>query len=899
MSDVADRLREVADEIDNLRSDATKAQERAAAREAEVADWIEQWGDTPNPALGLPRNGSAALEEHIELEMWSKPGAEGALCHLCPLAQRPMVPTYVPEEYDGTLLVGEAPGGAEVAKGRGFVGPSGRLLEETYRSRGGHFDRAARTNAVLCRPPAERNPNRPTKDELACCAPRLKAELDQLSPTKTLALGRVAVEQMTEVKGVPIKDNAWTEGVFTALHPAFVLRQGDAFPLFQRSIDRFIVGPQGGDSALQEPPEVTVIESKKHLAEVFASIPDQSWVAFDIETDQVVWYDRMFPDKDGQTVADQILCLVFTTGLNYGWVIPDWMILDVDGVPAMIEEFFARIRTIAHNGKFDEIFLRKAGIKVHVDFDTILLHYCLDEQKGTHGLKQLAQDELNIPDYEAELVTPYLKKKSSKYSDIPEDKLHLYAVWDVCATLGLAAKFKRRAMKEKQWETPFLNLRMPNNRVLVDIEYRGVRVDIPYLQLWQKRLTDRAEFIRRKIAAYAGNPDFNPNSVPQMQELLFKRLRLPMTEGIRSREGGNSGATASKKGSTSLQALTPLRELHPVVNLVREFRTCKKMKATYIDNLLESADRQGRVHTTYSQFGTVTSRLSSQDPALQNIPRGGSFYGQIIKAAFIASEGKAIIDADYAQAQLRIFAALTNDPFIINVYANDLDLHDEVMVAQYGPADTLDARQKKQYRYYCKVFNFGWAFGGGAEMLAELMPNYQMALEFVAKYEKNMPVAAQWRRDQMARAAKYGYVESRLGARRRGYLGSLGGPEAINAPVQAGEAEIQMRSAQRLNSMGYDLLLLVHDSILAEIEEHRGEELRAVMKEVMEEEGARLFPEVKWRADVDPLYDPKTGVLRTRWMDKPSEEEVEAWLKSAEVDDEADGVFGDVAAKRE
>lgn len=930
---LAEKLREAADEIEHPHTAVARCQDCGGLtdcvwdrrREAYYCDDWEHCQAVQEAGLGLSRSGSAALEvmqsvqapEVIELERWSKPEAPGALCYLCPLASRPVVPTYVPEGYDGTLMVGEAPGGVEVARGQPFIGPTGRLLEETYRKVGGSWETVAKTNAVLCRPPTDREPGRPTTQELQCCAPRLKAEIERLAPKKTLALGRVAVEQLTDVGGVALREAGWNGTVLTTVHPAFVLRRGDAFPAFKRALERFRQGPQASDADLQEEPEVTVIESSAQLRQVFESIEDGAWVSFDIETDQTNWYTRMFTNAEVENEpnhrpADAILCLVFTTGLNYGWVIPDWLIYDVPGAKDLISAFFARVRKIAHNSKFDAIFLRSVGIDVgDIDVDTILLHYCLDEIKGTHGLKLLAQEELGLPDYEAQLIKPYLRSERDKYSKIPEHYLYKYAVWDVCTTLALAARFKRRAIREKQWEMPFLGYRMPNNRTLINIEYRGVKVDIPYLLEWRDLLAKRAEFIRKKIAGYAGDPDFNPGSVKQMQKLLFHtvewvdengrtRKGLPLTEGIRSREGGNSGAIASKKGSTSIQALTPLRGMHPAVDLIREYRTCKKMRKAYIIALLNAADTNGRVHTTYSQYGTVTGRLSSYEVALQNIPRGGSFYGQIIKAAFIAEQGNAWIDTDYAQAQLRIFAALTNDPFIINVYANDLDLHEEVMIAQYGAKETLTDREKKQYRYYCKVFNFGWAFGGGAEMLAELMPDRQMALEFVARYEKNMAVAAQWRRDQVARAARYGFVESRLGVRRRGYLGSLGGPEAINAPVQAGEAEVVLRSARRLDDMGYDLLMLVHDSINGEIEERRGEELRSAMQQVMVEEAEKLFPEVVWKADADPLYDKKTGELRTRWANKPSEEEVETWLQSMETDEEAaeDGIFGDVAAKR-
>lgn len=837
--------------------------------------WEEIWGDTPQYDEG------------------SKPGAEGALCHLCPLYDRPIVHTKMPDvEFNGEMLVGEAPGSTEVVKKQPFVGPSGRLLREVYDKAKGNLDATIRTNAVLCRPPDDRDPLRPTQQEMDCCAPRLKREMDEHKPTKILALGKVAVEQLRAITQKHLDLGGWSDNMLACSHPAYVLRQGAFYPTFKRTIERFIRGADPENEILRHPPTVTVIETPQQLRDVCNSIDDGSWVAFDVETNNIHWADRKF-GKGEQYGGDCILCLVFTTGYGYGWVVPDYLVYDCDPAKEILNSFFARMRTIAHNSKFDMLFLRKAGLYIHCDVDTILLHFTLDENKGGHGLKVIAANEFDVPDYEGEYIDRYLRSHNDAYSKLPVDKLYVYGVWDVCLTLAVAVRLKGKAIRQKtsriegnMWETPFMSLKMPTNRMLTNVEARGVKVDVPYLRLWRERLLARAEHIRKQLAHYARNDDFNPHSTKQMKEMLFNTLGLPLTKGgrIRGLKSAERGGTSNKDGTTGKEGLQQLEGLHPVIPLIKEYRSCRKMQASYIDNLLSNVDNDDRVHTSYLAFGTLTSRLAAREPALQQIPRGGSFYGKIIKAAFISDVGKVLIDADYRQAQLRIFAAETGDPFMLGAFERDEDFHDAVLTSQYGPKHTLNEYEQKQFRFYCKTFNFGWCFGGGVEMLMGLMPNPHEAYRFVQKYEKTMHVAAAWRQVQADHANRHGWVESRMGQRRRGYLGSLIGSEAINAPIQAGENEILCKSAIRLDNEGYDVLLLVHDSLVLEVPENDGDAAAQHIGDVMLEEAQKQFPEVKWGVDVDP---PKT-----RWMSAPTDEQIEKWLeegtKEVHFEDEGD-----------
>lgn len=786
-----------------------------------------------------------------------------AHCDSCPLREQPCAPTYVPDEYDGTLFVGEAPGFDEAQQGVPFVGQSGKLLASMYQRAGGAWAHAARTNTVLCRPPGNRTP---TTVEMNCCADRLKSDIERLKPAKLVTIGTPAREQVTYVGDVMVKEGIWHDNTIGVVHPAFILRQPGAMPRFRKAIERVVQGPAGSadDAPLLHEPSVMVLTTHHELRTLLDSIESGSWVAYDLETNQTRWYTRMFGSGESYR-ADMILCLAFTTGVGYGWIVPYYLLYDCDAVKPLLTSFFARVRTITHNGKFDLQFLRSIGIKSHIDLDTMVMHYTTDETPNTHALKPLVQAEFGLPDYEEQLIARYLRNKGDFYSKIDEAKLHLYAVWDVCSTIALAMKLKRELVRQQLWDRPFQSLMMPGFRMLANVEYRGVRVDIPYLLLWKGRFEARAAYLRQQITSYTGRQVFNPGSPPQMQWLLFEHLGLPITETVPQ----SSGRGVTKRGSTSKDALKQLKGTHPVIDLIGEYRTCLKMLKTYIVGMLNYADENGRVHTSYSNTTTETGRLASRGPALQNIPKGRTLYGQIIRAAFIPSDGCVFIDADYMQAELCVFAAETMDPFLIKVYENGEDLHEQVVIAQWGPVEAMTPMEYENRRFIAKIFNFGWAYGGGASMLTNVVPDHAAAQAFVNEYEANMPTAAAWRRRQGLLAQKQGYVQARTGRRRRNLNGTLKPTEAINSPIQGGASDCTVESAIRLDREGKMVVLLVHDQIVAEAPIEIAELEGAYLAEVMAEEAHRIYPEVPWKADYK---------IKTRWAKELTDEEAEQWI---------------------
>lgn len=819
--------------------------------------------------------------------------APRAQCWKCPLNRRPFVPTYVPKEFDGVVFVAEAPGEKEVEMKRGLVGASGSLLAEQYNKQGGKFSAAARTNAVLCRPEGNRNP---TDEELDCCAARLEYELQKMEPRAIVSLGRIAEKQLGALR-------PFNTPVIQSIHPAAILRRQAGLPALQQALRQIVKGKDPLYEALSTAPEVITITSKSQLVLELSQIQNGEWVAFDFETNNVNRYDRPYERivrkqgsrkikivqrrPTGVVKADPILCLAFTTGIGYGWVIPDYLLYDTPGVVEVLNEFFARVKTIGHNGKFDVLFGEQVGLKLHVDVDSLFQHYAFCELPGTHGLKNLAYSEFGVNDYEKDLVQKYLNSRNDEYSKVPEKHLYQYAVWDVCITIALANRQKKRLQKINMWERPFLDLYMPANTMLTNVERRGVKIDTEHLELWRDLMMRRASIVQDQINSFALSKgqldDFvdatvNLNSSKQVKHYLFDILGLPETPATRR----------TKPGSTDKDALKTIKHLHQAVELILEYRACVKMVTSYIDNMLLNVDVNGRVHTQYLWYGTVQGRMSSRSPALQTIPRGSNFYGRIIKAAFIPEEDMVFIDCDYDQAEVRVLAAVTGDPFLIGVCDRDMGLHDEVLQAVWGPKQDMDELLYKTRKIIVKAFNFGWAYGASPKTLRQALGDPATARFFMAKYEENMKVASEWREIIPQKAIHYGYLESATGRRRRThfhYVDNWGRDaygtiptEFINFPIQSGASDCTSKSAIRLDSEGHRVLLLVHDELVVEVPKTQAEYMQDYVAQVMEEEAAKIFPQVRWKTDPE---------IKDRWLKKPSDKEIEQWMqgvKKVQVD---------------
>jgi DNA polymerase-1 len=711
-------------------------------------------------------------------------------------------------EGTDVVFVGEAPGREEVQKGEPFVGVSGQLLERAVRSGGGAIELVSKTNVVSCRPPDNVLEN--YQDAVEACYPRLKAELKEFEGKRVVALGKYAAEVVLgavaglreaaalspsarRARWFDAPDSSVLAGkrIMTEYHPAYVSRKPTEMSGFKKGIARVFAKDAG---ILLQAPEVVYINNIQDLDALVGRAPKDAWAAFDLETNQVQWFDR--PDEKG----DGILMMVLTWILKRSYIVSA-DVLYHSRAPGILDEFFHKSKTIAHNGKFDVVFLKTLGVHGRVDFDTMLAHYVLAEN-DPHGLKRLAQDEYGIADYEAEIIKQYLRNSNDWYSKIPYEKLALYAAWDGTVTLALKGRFEKRLKARPAfsdayktiathaetrdataYDWPFMNLLMPAQDFLSGVEFRGIGVDVPYLENVQKVMEQEIAEHTRQLREFCGKPDFNPNASGQVADILYVDRKLPRPSQLSKMIGKrvHKGKSKNPNNSTASGILTALLAVtnDPFVARLKAHRRVQKIKSGYIDNMLEYCDVNGRVHADQRVMGTEVGRLAVRDPALQTIPRPSDRYGQAIRGAFIASPytqdelacylsddlsicnvdwdwlardpltgeklhaslipnpasltdediEAVLVIADYSQAELRAAAHYSEDPFLIRVYRDDRDLHTEATLAMFGTPEDI-ARQRgisleeakytwDELRVQVKMFNFSYLYGGNENSFAQ------------------------------------------------------------------------------------------------------------------------------------------------------------------------------------
>jgi DNA polymerase-1 len=371
----------------------------------------------------------------------------------------------------------------------------------------------------------------------------------------------------------------------------------------------------------------------------------------------------------------------------------------------------------------------------------------------------------------------------------------------------------------------------PMISLLATIEHRGILLDSPYLAKMSGEFETKIAAIEKQIHKEAGK-EFNIGSPVQLGAILYDELGLP-TQGVKKGKTGYSTGAAE---------LDKLRGLHPIVNLITEYREYTKLKSTYIDALPKLVDNEGRLHTTFALDVAATGRLSSRDPNLQNIPTRTEL-GQAIRVAFVPAEGNVFVSADYSQFELRLAAAMADDKQMIEDFNKDVDIHTATAAQVAGvPLDQVD----KEMRRRAKAVNFGILYGMSPHGLsvATGMTLYE-AKEFIEKYfELRAPLRVYM--DKTAELAlKQGYVETVFGRRRptpdmkssNWIVREAAKRAAINMPIQGTEADVMklamLAVEKKLEGLG-EQLLQIHDSILVECPAEKADEVARILKETME-----------------------------------------------------------------
>ena len=377
----------------------------------------------------------------------------------------------------------------------------------------------------------------------------------------------------------------------------------------------------------------------------------------------------------------------------------------------------------------------------------------------------------------------------------------------------------------------FTQLDLPLIPVLYKMEKRGMLISREHFKTLKEEYEKQVREIEQKIYSLSGM-EFNINSPLQLSAVLFEKLGLP-TKGIKK---------ATRGYSTGAKELEKLKDLHPIIPVLIFYREAAKLLNTYIMPIPSLADKEGRVHTTFTQNVTATGRLSSLSPNLQNIPIRTE-EGKRIREGFIAPEGKVLVSADYAQFELRLAAVLAGDEKLIDDFNAGVDIHTKTAAEVFKiPMEKVEKNQRRA----AKVINFGVLYGMSAKGLADATGmSVPEAKQFIDGYfELRKPIREML--DKILEQAKHeGYVETYFGRRRptpdvksSNFLVRVAAERAAqNMPIQGTEADLMKRAMIEVSEKlprGAELIMQVHDSLIVECNREQEGEVRKVLKETME-----------------------------------------------------------------
>lgn len=478
---------------------------------------------------------------------------------------------------------------------------------------------------------------------------------------------------------------------------------------------------------------------------------------------------------------------------------------------------------IGHNIKYDYLVLKRSNLELGGKFfDTMIAAYLLNP-----GARNFDLDTLSFVEFGFRKTTIASLigegKKEINMAEVPQEKVAAYCCEDADYTRRLKNKLSPE-LKRMKLEKVFFGIEMPLIRVLSGMEYWGVRIEPRVLQKSSREAGADIEKLEKRIWRLSGE-EFNIGSPIQLKQILFEKLGIPSQELKKGKTGLSTAATELEK----------LRGLHPIVDLIFDWRELSKLKNTYLDTLPELLDPStNRLHTSYNQTITATGRLSSSDPNLQNIPIRTEL-GRKIRCAFVAEKKYKLVAVDYSQIELRLAAHLSGDPKMIKVFQEGGDIHTTTAKEIFGLKNESEVTVEQ--RRDAKTINFGILYGLRAYGLKSRIPGISQgeAQDFIDKYFASYPELTAYLGKVMAETRKEGYVKNEVGRIR--FLPEINSSQfqvrsaaeraAINMPLQSLAADIIKMAMNHLAEEGLAdradcrMLLQVHDELVFEVAEDK------------------------------------------------------------------------------
>lgn len=457
--------------------------------------------------------------------------------------------------------------------------------------------------------------------------------------------------------------------------------------------------------------------------------------------------------------------------------------------------------------------------------DTAIAAYLVDPAKNEYTIEKLASE------YFGTVIEKPEVKQLSLLDDVETDRSEYLAKCAVA--LGVLNERIGDKIKENGQEKLYQEVELPLVTVLAHLEINGFLVDDHQLKEFADKLGEKIDALTNEIYMLAGE-EFNINSPKQLGVILFEKLELKPVK-------------KTKTGyATNADVLEKLRDKHPIVNFIMEYRQLAKLKSTYCDGLRAVVNpNTHRIHSVFTQTVTVTGRLSSTEPNLQNIPTRTEL-GREIRKMFVAKEGYVLVDADYSQIELRVLAHIANDETMINAFRNNEDIH-AVTASQVLGIPLEDVT--KEQRSSAKAVNFGIVYGIGEFSLAQdLHISVKEAKAYIESYLEKYHGVRNYMESIKEQAKKDGYVKTMLNRIR--YIPELKSPNynirqfgervALNTPIQGTAADIiklaMVRVDNRLINEGLKskLILQVHDELIVEAHKDEVDKVKQILSEEMQ-----------------------------------------------------------------
>lgn len=492
------------------------------------------------------------------------------------------------------------------------------------------------------------------------------------------------------------------------------------------------------------------------------------------------------------------------------------------------------IKKVGQNIKYDYIVLAGYGIRMQgIAFDTMIASHLLNPAVRTHSLDRIAMDLFGYKTISYEDITGKGKTQVG-FDAVPISKAVDYAAEDADLTYMAYLELEKK-IKDQGLDTLMDTIETPLIKVLADMEIEGIKVDKAVLKQLSEMFQTELNTLEKQIYVLAGE-EFNINSSQQLGVILFEKLNLDTVKKTKKKTGY----------STDVEVLTKLAQIHELPEKLLRYRTLAKLKSTYVDALGKLADKQtDRIHTSFNQTITVTGRLSSSNPNLQNIPIRKP-EGKKIREAFIPKEGHTLICADYSQIELRILAHCAKDKILIEAFNNDEDIHTRTAleIFQVLPEFVTD-----DLRSQAKAINFGIVYGmSGFRLANDLSISRKMANTYIDNYFKRYSGVKKFIDATIEHTQKTGEVSTIFGRKRR--LDDINSSNinirnfaqraAVNTPIQGSAADliklamIHMSQALLKNELNSKMLLSVHDEIIFECPHEEKEPLITLAKNIME-----------------------------------------------------------------